>query len=680
MPVPVRVWRVVVALGFAILALHLAFGLGGSQLDSFADTWVYDTLEVLAAAACLYRALAVRDERLAWAVLGLGMLSFALGDICFDFVYGGNPPGVSLCDALYLPFYPACYAALALLFRSRVSTFDRALWLDGAIAGLATASVSAAVVLEVVLRHAQGGQTTMAVDLAYPVADGVLLAIVIMAFVVSGRRSFRAWATAGLAFTVITLADSLFMYLNAGGGYSEGTLLDTLWPAAMLLLAVAAWQPVRKSHAVHLEGRPFAATPLACGLVGLGVLVEGRFQHHNVVADVLAVTAILTVFARTALSFVDNQRLLDTARAQSLTDYLTGLGNRRDLTLTLQRELTESTPHSLILTIFDLNGFKRYNDTFGHPAGDALLARLASKLDGAVGVRGRAFRLGGDEFCVLAPGGWDAVESVVDLGVAALSETGEGFDVSTGYGAVVIPDETSDPATALRLADERLYIQKHNLYSGTDGVHSVLLEALNRRDPNLRAHMDSVAGLARRIGARFGLSEAELDELRLTAEVHDIGNLAIPDSVLQKPGRLTEGEWSIVRRHTVVGQRILAGAPTMSEIGKIVRATHERWDGQGYVDGLAETAIPLEARIIAVCDAYTAMISERPYRPAMTPESAIGELRRCAGAQFDPEVVEVFCRVYAEDSEAASAPSPVPAAASEASSAPTGSPAFTLSG
>jgi diguanylate cyclase (GGDEF)-like protein len=666
-PVPrsIRAIGLVAAAGFGFLALHLGFGLGGARLDSFADRWVYDALEILAAGACLSRAVSKRGERVAWGVLGLGMLSFAVGDVCFDFLYGGSPPGVSICDAFYLGFYPACYTALALLIRSRVSTFGRALWLDGAIAGLAATSVSAAIVLQVVLSTTHGNETTMVVDLAYPVADLVLLAVVIMGFVLTGRTSIRAWATAGLAFAVIASADSLFMYLNATGQYAEGTLLDALWPAAMLLLAVAAWQPAAtKGKAVDLEGRSLAAVPLLCGLLALGVLIAGRFYRHNVFADFLAVVAIVMVFVRTAVSFVDNNRLLERVRAQSMTDYLTGLGNRRNLTQALDRELRNAASAPMILAIFDLNGFKRYNDTFGHPAGDALLVRLANKLDLAVGPRGRAFRLGGDEFCVLARGGWETVETVVQLGTEALSETGEGFVVGTGYGAVVLPEETADPGTALRLADERLYIQKNAAAGSGEAVHAVLLEALNQRDPNLREHTDSVAGLARAVGESLGMTSAQLDELRLTAELHDIGNLAIPDSVLRKPGMLTESEWSIIRRHTVVGQRILAGAPMMSEIGKIVRATHERWDGLGYVDGLSSTSIPIGARIIAVCAAYTAMTSNRPYRPPMSPDEAIAELRRCAGTQFDPGVVEAFGRVHRQTPHPQSVPAPALLAAS----------------
>src|SRR5262249_21137586 len=329
-------------------------------------------LELLAAAGCLLRAFANREERAAWTVLGLGVLSFALGDIAFDFVYGGNPPGVSICDAFYLAFYPACYAALALLVRRRISAFHRSVWLDGLIAALAVSALSASIVLQVVLDHERGGTAAMAVGLAYPVADLVLLSLVILVFALAGWKPGRAWAAAGLAFLVITVADSVFLYLNATGGYHEGTLLDALWPAAMLLLAVAAWQPAEHSHRVELEGRFLAATPLVCGSVALGVLVASRFHPHNVIADALAAAAILTVLVRTWLSFSENADLLDRTRAQSLTDALTGLGNRRSLLLALERALRSG--EAWVFVIFDMNGFKRYNDTFGHPSGDELLA------------------------------------------------------------------------------------------------------------------------------------------------------------------------------------------------------------------------------------------------------------------------------------------------------------------
>jgi two-component system cell cycle response regulator len=138
------------------------------------------------------------------------------------------------------------------------------------------------------------------------------------------------------------------------------------------------------------------------------------------------------------------------------------------------------------------------------------------------------------------------------------------------------------------------------------------------------------------------------EQLRLAAELHDVGKLAIPDTVLRKRGPLDEAEWEFIRQHTVIGQRILDAAPALSEVGKLVRWSHERWDGTGYVDGLAGEAIPLAARIIAVCDAFAAMTSDRPYCAAVSPEEAVEELRRCAGSQFDPTIVGVFCTELAE--------------------------------
>jgi HD-GYP domain-containing protein (c-di-GMP phosphodiesterase class II) len=152
-----------------------------------------------------------------------------------------------------------------------------------------------------------------------------------------------------------------------------------------------------------------------------------------------------------------------------------------------------------------------------------------------------------------------------------------------------------------------------------------------------------VARLAVAIGRELGLSGDQLAELRLAAELHDVGKLAIPDAVLRKPGPLTDDEWQFIHQHTLIGQRILGGEPALRRVGEIVRSTHERWDGDGYVDGIAGDAIPVASRVIAACDAFSAMTSGRPYRAAVSREDAIAELRNCAGSQFDPAVIAVVC-------------------------------------
>ena len=325
-------------------------------------------------------------------------------------------------------------------------------------------------------------------------------------------------------------------------------------------------------------------------------------------------------------------------------DPLTGLGNRRKLTADLEEALAlpeTAAPHMLI--IFDLNGFKHYNDTFGHPAGDALLARLATQLAEAAATHGEAYRLGGDEFCVLGAPPPGEAESYVSATVTALEEEGAGFAVSASFGAAILPEEAQTASAALTVADRRLYAQKHLAQAERGRPHDVLLLALREREPTLGDHCANVAELATAVGERLALPESELDELRRAAELHDIGKLAMPDAVLRKQGPLTQGEWSLMRSHTLIGERILASSPALGPVGSIVRSTHERWDGSGYPDGLAGEAIPRSARIIAVCDAYTAMASGRPYQLARSTRSALDELRSGGGTQFDPEVVAALC-------------------------------------
>ena len=157
-----------------------------------------------------------------------------------------------------------------------------------------------------------------------------------------------------------------------------------------------------------------------------------------------------------------------------------------------------------------------------------------------------------------------------------------------------------------------------------------------------------MARLAQLVGEDLGLDNEERDVVVRAAELHDIGKMAMPDSILRKPGPLSESEWEIMRRHTVVGERILSSVPALGPVATVVRSTHERIDGEGYPDGLAGEQIPLGSRIVFVCDAYNAMRTERAYDSAHTHQDAVAELRRCAGTKFDPVVVEALCRIVPE--------------------------------
>jgi HD-GYP domain-containing protein (c-di-GMP phosphodiesterase class II) len=242
----------------------------------------------------------------------------------------------------------------------------------------------------------------------------------------------------------------------------------------------------------------------------------------------------------------------------------------------------------------------------------------------------------------------DAIDEIAAVTVAALSERGDGFDVGASYGGVVAAGDVKTVEAALRAADQRLYASKSSgRRSAARQAADALLQALHERQPELDDHLHGVGDLVGAVGERLGLGGDELDLLRQAGELHDLGKVAIPDSILSKPGPLDDEEWVFVRQHPVVGERIISAAPALAQVAKLVRASHERFDGSGYPDGRVGEDIPLGARIIAVCDAYDAMIGPRPYRLGMSEEVALAELRRCAGEQFDPTIVEVFCEVRA---------------------------------
>jgi diguanylate cyclase (GGDEF)-like protein len=322
---------------------------------------------------------------------------------------------------------------------------------------------------------------------------------------------------------------------------------------------------------------------------------------------------------------------------------------------------------SLSIGIFDLDGFKNYNDTFGHPAGDSLLAHLGHQLVEAMAGQGHAYRMGGDEFCVVTES--PDADRVLDAAVLALTERGERFSISCSYGAAAIPAESTSLEQALQLADRRLYGNKEQTRSTQSvQIKDALIQVLAEQGGDLVRHLSRVALLSGKTGARLGMSTDEIARTRLGAELHDIGKAAVPQGILQKTGALDAAELAYLRQHSVIGERILAAAPALMNIAPLVRATHERADGTGYPDGLRLEQIPLGSRVIAVVDAHDAMTSTRPYQPRRTDSEARAELRRAAGSQFDPAVVDAFLAVLDErDSSPLRAP---PAGDSQPSYAP----------
>jgi diguanylate cyclase (GGDEF)-like protein len=389
----------------------------------------------------------------------------------------------------------------------------------------------------------------------------------------------------------------------------------------------------------------------------------GTASTEGIVGSLATVLLLLSIFAvfyrratlaRTAAERLsdENLQLLEASRDEAVTDPLTGLGNRRAFKNDMEKVPPgENADDELMVAMFDLDGFKQYNDTFGHGAGDALLARFAQRLKDAAGAA-TPYRMGGDEFCVLAQGTISAGEQLIGSVVGALSDAGEGWQVGCSWGVSWMPSDATGASDALRLADERMYAQKTSRTTVSLQTTAALVQVLIEQDFALSTHISRVARLARATAERMGLPEHEVTRVGLAAQLHDIGKTAIPESILAKPAPLDDEEWAFMRRHTLIGERIIGAAPSLAHTAHLVRSSHERFDGTGYPDALVGEDIPLGSRIITLCDAYDAMIAPRPYRHQMSVPDALSELQACAGSQFDPGVVDAFVTLALEDETA----------------------------
>jgi len=251
--------------------------------------------------------------------------------------------------------------------------------------------------------------------------------------------------------------------------------------------------------------------------------------------------------------------------------------------------------------------------------------------------------MGGDEFCMLTQTTPESVEQLIDDVIAAMQESGEGWHVGCSQGAVWIPSEARTESEALKLADERMYANKAGRSSPSRQVTDALLQVITEQNSLLDHHVDRVSRRAGEVAEAFALPEHEVARIRLAARLHDIGKAAIPAAILNKPGPLDEQDWEFIHRHPLIGERIALAAPALASSAPLIRSSHERIDGAGYPDRLTGENIPIGSRIIAVCDAFDAMTSERPYRGPVGTDTALEELKRCAGSQFDADVVDTVC-------------------------------------
>ena len=342
------------------------------------------------------------------------------------------------------------------------------------------------------------------------------------------------------------------------------------------------------------------------------------------------------------VAFRNHTRALVRSRHDALTDTLTGLGNRRKLLEDLEDLLANGD--SRLLVVLDLDGFKAYNDVFGHPAGDALLARLGRRIDAALPPHARAYRLGGDEFCALVRDRGADHDAIVAAVSGALAESGESLTAS--HGMIAIPREANTAERALQLVDRRLYADKsvRDSHGSRGEVRDALAQELGARGA-ASEDLAPAAELSGRVARELGLWGEELELVVRAADLHDVGMAAIPEAILSEAHPLDDMDRALLHHHTLVGERMLKSAEPLSAVARLVRASDERYDGSGYPDGLSGESIPLGARIVAACAAYQALRS--PQGADLSRRAAILRLRQEAGHRFDPEVVEALASATA---------------------------------
>ena len=378
---------------------------------------------------------------------------------------------------------------------------------------------------------------------------------------------------------------------------------------------------------------------------------------------------------------LENAQLYARAEAKARIDELTGLLNRRTLDEMIDDEISRHSRYGGVfsLAILDLDSFKTYNDTYGHPEGDILLRQVGQVIKGAIRTADRAFRYGGDEFAILLPQTSidDALQVTERVRDRISSDINSGdIRVTASIGLANWPDDGVSHTDIIAAADVTLYRAKRSggnqsfytlgslsplqfidsnkpvetsIDKKTLGIVHALAETIDNRSYCNCDHSKKVAEYALELGKALKLKSIDMSRLEISALLRDIGKVGISDDVLKKTDQLTPEEWEIIKTHPQLGATIAERVPQLSSCVDAICYHHEWYDGSGYPNGLKGESIPLEARILAVADAFAAMTSERPYASTLTHEEALKEIHKGAGKQFDPELAEIFISTHSNN-------------------------------
>jgi diguanylate cyclase (GGDEF)-like protein len=450
-------------------AANAIFNLGGKAVEQPIRDWVTSAVYVLVGVIVCWRAARTREARRYWMVFAFGVSVYGLGNVLWAawIEHLRNPPIPSICDGMWLTLYPCCYFGVLGLARVRQRRVPARMWLDGVVAGLGIAAIGAALVVRPVLASVSGDTAAVITEMAYPVCDLLLAALVVGVLALRGWRADRMWAMLGVGFLALAVADCMYAVQVAGGAAAPSAPTNLTYDVGVLLLALAAWQRDDTAEADSMPGVAVLGIPAAFTLSALGLLAYDHFSRLDPIGLGLAMATIIAALARVGLMFRDLRALADTRR-QAFTDDLTSMPNRRHFLTYLRNEISASraAETSLALLIIDLDHFKELNDTLGHEAGDQLLCQVGERLRSLLRATDIAARLGGDEFGLLLSGPCDATraERVADKILASIAKpfpiAGLALRVTGSIGIAVFPAHGESEEELLQHADIAMYDAK----------------------------------------------------------------------------------------------------------------------------------------------------------------------------------------------------------------------------